>query len=70
MIDTLALLNVINIVCNSAANLGFQVIGGNIGPQVANSQLMIGLGNCSGFVHLLSYLQIDGLVEKEKEKQK
>lgn len=67
MIDTLSLLNVINIVCSSAANLGFQIIGGNIGPQVANSQLLIGLGNCSSFVDLLSYLQIDGLVERETE---
>lgn len=67
MIDTLSLLNVIDIVFSSATELAFQVIGVDIRPQMANSQLMIGLGNGSGFVHLLAYLQIDGLVERETQ---
>lgn len=62
MIDTLSLLNVINIVSNNAAQFAFQIIGVDIGPQVAHGELMIALGNCGGFIDLLAHLQINGLL--------
>lgn len=61
MIDTLSLLNVIDIVFNNATYFAFQTIGVDIGPEMAASQLLIGLGKCGGFVDLLAYLQINGL---------
>jgi len=61
VIDALALLDVINIVGDGAAQLGLQIVGVHVRPEVAHAQLGIGLGEGGGLVDLLAYLQIDGL---------
>lgn len=61
MIDTLALLDVIQIVGDGAADLGLQAVGGDVRPEMAHAQLGIALGEGSGLVDLLAHLQVDGL---------
>jgi len=61
VIDALALLNVIDVVGDGAAQLGFQVVGVDVRPEVAHAQLRVGFGEGGGLVDLLAHLQIDGL---------